>query len=138
MSLVYSIELCGNIKENNTLSVKLCIPYFNLGLWSISVSSISYKPSDINLNGICHISTNLFKSQRYSLSNRVEIFNPIVATVLLKTEPNTFQVFHFNPNWFLVNDTSDTLILKLEHFETNMPFLHNTFISVNVLLRKIK
>lgn len=138
MALKFSIEVKGNIELSNILSVKLCVPYFSLGLWKITVSSVSYHCKQNNLNGICQISTNFLKGQRYSSINRIEIYNPIIATVLLKADIDTFNVFHLEPNWFTVNDINEVLELKLEHFETSLPFLHDCFISINILLEKVK
>lgn len=138
MSFIYNIEVKGLIKTTNKLSVNLCIPSFNAGAWMIAVSTVSFQAKENNLNGICNISTNLIKGQRFSLSNRVEIYNPTIATVLLKASLHENSVIYLGQNWFTVNELSDTLEIKLEHFENSLPFLHNTFLSFNVLLKKVK
>lgn len=138
MSLIYSIDLKGQIKETNKLSVRLCIPFFNLGQWMIAVSSISFKAKDKNLDGVCQISTNVFKGQRYSENNRIEIYHPSIATVHLKAEKNTSGIINLTLNWFTINEIHDCLEIELNHFETSNKFLDEAFVCVNIFLKKVK
>lgn len=138
MSLIYNIDVKGNIKESNKLSVKLCVPFLSSGAWMVAISTVSFHAKNINLNGICHVTSNLIKGQKYSLNNRLEIYNPTIATIRLKADKNAFNIVYLEPNWFTINNINDYLELSLEHFETGLPFLHDTFINFSVLVRKIK
>lgn len=138
MSFVYSVDVKGNIRSNNKLSVNLCIPKFNSGAWMIKISSVAYHAKDPNLNGICQIFSNLVKGQRHSANNRIEIYNPSLATVLMKASNNDYNVIYLEQNWFTVNEISDFLELSFIDFESTLPFLHNTFISVGLLLKKVQ
>lgn len=138
MSLIYSIDIKGEIKETNKLSVRLCIPFFSLGQWMIAVSSVLFKTKDVNLDGVCQISTNVFKGQRYSVNNRIEIYHPVIAAVHLKAEKNTSGVVNLNLNWFTINEIREYLEIELTHFESSNQFMHEAFVCVNIFLKKVK
>lgn len=137
MSLVYNVQVQGNIKNSSKLSVKLHIPHFFVGAWMLAVSTIAYQPKENNINVICNVSTNLIKSQKYTTTNRLEFYHPTICTVLLKANITDLKVIQLDPIWYTVNDVSDTLEIDFNHFELLSPILHNTFLSVNVLIKRV-
>lgn len=138
MSLIYSIEVKGNLSVKNELTEKLCIPKFNSGAWMIAIPTICFQPKDSYLDGICHISTNLIKSQRYAISNQIEIHHPFIASVHFKSKKNEPNVLNLNPIWYTVTEISDYLELNFFNFETYTPFTNDMFVSVIVLFQKAK
>lgn len=137
MSIIYSVQINGNIKTSNVLKIKLCIPKFQSGAWMLCLSTICYQPKEPNLNAICQLSTNLIKGQKYDSNNQIHFFYPVISSVLLKGAKNSYNVVYLEPIWLTINEIAENFELYCNKFETNAVLNHDTFIDITVLFKKV-
>jgi hypothetical protein len=134
-SSVKSVIISGNLNQTNSLTYKLCpnSTEFSQGLWNVSIPSISFSCSTVNVKELCQFSCNFVKSQRWSQNNEIETYEQPFGMFLLETGTKTKL---FEKVWFKLNTDSNELKIHIKNMNEDGVNL-DCFIYVLVLFQKV-
>ena len=132
---IKSVFIQGTIKEK--LVYQLCpSTEFSEGIWNLCLVSLSYSNTTTNdYKGIFVISSNVVKSQKFSVSKEVENYDQPLNSFLLDSSLKKNTIY-FQKNWFHINAISNEIKFHIRN-QTAEDILLNPTIFLHVLFQKI-
>jgi hypothetical protein len=129
---IKSVIIKGKIKEK--LVYKLCpSTEFSKGVWNLCVVSVSYSANG-NLKDIFTISCNVVKSQKFSASNEIDIYDQELTSFVLDSSLKKHTIY-LATHWFHINAISNEIKFCIKN-ETTEEVVFDASIFIHVIFQR--